>query len=252
MKHDFEDVEVKRNAVQILESQLRKRRNPCIISTGAMTDPYIHLDEELQITRQCLEVIEKYGFGVAIQTKSTGIMRDIDLLYSINAKAKCVVQTTLTTFDEDLCKIIEPKVSTSNQRFEVLKIMQKAEIPTMVWLTPILPFINDTEENLRGLLDYCIDAGVRGIITWGFGTTMREGSRDYFYKSLDKHFPGVKKRYMETFGDNYQCKSPNNYRLWNIYKDVCSRNNIMYKAEDVFKYMYRFNSNVTQMSIFDD
>ena len=251
MKHDFEDIEVKRNAVQILESQPRRKKNPCMIGTGAMTDPYIHLEEEMQTTRQCLELIERYGFGLAIQTKSNRIMRDIDLLYSINVKAKCVVQMTMTTYDEDLCRIIEPDVSTTAERFEVLKIMQKAEIPTVVWLTPILPFINDSVENLRGILDYCVQAGVRGIITWGFGTTMRDGSRDYFYKKLDEFFPEMKQKYIKTFGSNYVCDSPNNSRLWSIYKDVCSRNGIIYKTNDVFKDMYRLEQKRTQMTLFD-
>ena len=178
-------------------------------------------------------------------------MRDIDLLYSINAKAKCVVQITLTTFDDELCKIIEPDVSTTAERFEVLKIMQKAEIPTVVWLTPILPFINDTEENLRGLLDYCIKAGVHGIITWGFGTTMREGSREHFYNKLDEHFPGVKQIYIETFGNSYECKSPNNPQLWSIYKDICKQNGIYYKVNDVFEDIYRFELKEPQMSLFE-
>ena len=252
MKHDFEDIEVKRNAVKIFEQQLSRKRYPCMIATGAMTDQYIHLEEDLQTTRQCLELISQYGFGVAIQTKSARIMRDIDLLYTINAKAKCVVQMTLTTYDEDLCKMIEPNVSTTAERFEVLKIMQNAEIPTVVWLCPILPFINDTEENLRGILDYCIDAGVRGIMAWGFVTTMREGSREHFYKKLDEHFPGIKQKYIETYGDSYECRSPNNSRLWNIYKNVCAKAGIMFKVSDVFKYINRFEQKGGQISLFNN
>ena len=186
MNHDFEDIEIKRNAVQILESQLRRKRNLGMIGTGAMCDPYIHLEEELKLTRQCLEIIERHGFGLAILTKSNRILRDIDILQKINAKSKCVVQMTMTTFDEDLCRLIEPDVSTTAERFEVLKTMQKVGIPTVVWITPILPFINDTEENLRGLLDYCVRAGVRGIITCSFGTTMRDGSREYFYRKIGR------------------------------------------------------------------
>jgi DNA repair photolyase len=251
MKHDFEDIEVKRNAVEILESQIRRKRQPCIITTGAMTDPYIHLEEELKITRQCLEVIEKRSYvGVAIQTKSSRIMRDIDLLYGINAKTKCVVQMTLTTHDEDLCRIIEPDVSTTAERFEVLKTMQKAEIPTVVWLSPILPFINDTEENLRGLLDYCVRAGVRGLINFGFGTTMREGSREYFYKKLDEHFPGMKQKYIETYGNAYECSSPNHKKLWAIFREVCQKHGIMHNINDVFKYMSRFEAKQEQLSLF--
>jgi DNA repair photolyase len=177
-------------------------------------------------------------------------MRDIDLLYSINAKAKCVVQMTLTTLDEDLCRILEPDVSTTAERVEVLKILQKAEIPTVVWLTPILPFINDSEKNLRGLLDYCIDAGVRGIVNFGFGTTMREGSREYFYSKLDEYFPGMKEKYIKKFGNSYECPSPNSAKLWRIYSDICQQNGIMYKVNDVFKYLNKYESAYGQMSMF--
>ena len=250
MKHDFEDIEIKRDAAGILEKQLRKRRYPCMITTGAMCDPYIHLEEKLQITRSCLEVIERRGFGLAILTKSDRIMRDIDLLYTINTKAKCVVQMTLTTFDEDLCRILEPNVSTTAERFAVLETMRKAEIPTVVWLDPSLPFINDSEENLRGLLDYCVCAKVRAIVCFGFGTTMREGSRDYYYKKLDEHFPGLKDKYIQTFGGSYECRSPNNSKLMRIFREECHKHGIIYRQSDAFKYINRFESRIGQMSLF--
>ena len=250
MHHDFEDIEVKQNAVQILEKQLRGKRQRCMIGTGAMCDPYIHLEDELQITRQCLELIDKYEFGLAIQTKSARIMRDIDLLYSINTKAKCVVQMTLTTFDEDLCRILEPQVSTTAERFAVLETMRKAEIPTVVWLCPILPFINDTEENLRGLLDYCIRAKIRGILCFGFGTTMREGSREYFYKKLDEHFPGMKQKYIKTFGNSYECRSPNHPRLMEIFRNECRKHGILYQPNDVFGYLNKYESRFRQTTMF--
>ena len=251
MKHDFEDIEVKLGAVQILESQLARRRKPCIIGTGAMSDPYIHLEEELQITRQCLKLIERYGFGIAIQTKSARILRDIDLLKAINKKTKCVVQTTLTTFDEDLCRIIEPDVSTTAERFAMLETMRDAGISTVVWLSPILPFINDTEQNLRGLLDYCIRAKVRGIISFGFGTTMREGSREYFYRKLDEHFPGMKQKYIQAFGSSYVCPSPEDVRLQNIFRSECRRYGILCYPDDVFADMYRFETKEQQLTLFD-
>ena len=251
MQHNFEDIEIKRDAARILEEQLKRRRKPCMIGTGAMCDPYIHLEEELRITRQCLELIERYGFGLAIQTKSARILRDTDLLRSINAKTKCVVQITLTTYDEDLCRIIEPNVSTTAERLAALEAMRDAGIPTVVWLDPILPFINDTEENLRGILDYCIRARVRGIICFGFGTTMREGSRDYFYKKLDEHFPGMKQRYIKTFGGSYECLSPNNDRLTEIFRDECRRHEILFKPEDVFGYLHKFETKELQMTLFE-
>jgi DNA repair photolyase len=251
MNHDFEDIEIKRNAARILESQLARKRAPCMIGTGSMCDPYIHLEEELQITRECLKLIEEYGFGLTVLTKSARITRDIDVLRSINAKTKCVVQMTLTTFDEDLCRIIEPDVSATAERFSVLETMRESGIPTVVWLSPILPFINDTGENLRGLLDYCVRAKVRGIVCFGFGTTMREGSRDYFYGKLDEHFPGMKQRYVREFGNSYECRSPNHSALMNIFSAECKKHGILHRPEDVFRYMYEFESNKGQMSFFD-
>ena len=251
MKHDFEDIEIKRDAVRILQEQLKRKRKPCMIGTGAMCDPYIHLEEEMQITRQCLELVEQYGFGLTIQTKSARILRDLDILKAINDKTKCVVQVTLTTYDEDLCRIIEPNVSTTAERFTVLEIMKGAGIPTVVWLDPILPFINDTEENLCGILDYCVRARVQGIICFGFGTTMREGSRDYFYKKLDEHFPAKKQKYMQTFGNSYECLSPNNVHLWDIFRDECRRNNILYHPNEVFAYLRKFDTKEQQLPLFE-
>ena len=251
MKHDFEDIEIKRDAVRILEEQLKRKRKPGMIGTGAMCDPYIHLEEELQITRQCLKLIERYGFGLAIQTKSARILRDMDILQAINEKTKCVTQITLTTYNEDLCRIIEPDVSTTAEHYAVLVSMRDAGIPTVVWLDPILPFINDTEKNLRGILDYCVRAKVRGIICFGFGTTMREGSRDYFYKKLDEHFPGMKQKYIQTFSGSYECLSPNNALLTEIFQEECRRNDILYRPNDVFTYLRNFEKKEQQLSLFE-
>jgi len=250
MKHDFEDIEVKRNAVKILEAELTRKRKPCMISTGAMCDPYIHLEDELRLTRECLKVIERCGFGLAILTKSSRIMRDIDLLTAINNKTKCVVQLTLTTFDEDLCRIIEPNVSTTTERFAVLESMRDAGIPTVVWLDPILPFINDTDENLIGILDYCVRAKVHGIVCFAMGTTMRDGSREHFYGKLDEHFPWVKQQYIRTYGNSYECISPNNHRLMEIFRDTCRTHKILYRIDDVFSYLRKFEKKEQQMSLF--
>ena len=169
INHPFEDIEVKRNAPELLEQALRSKRKKCMIGTGSMCDPYMHCEEELCLTHRCLEMIDRYGYGLAIQTKSDRILRDLNLLKHINQQAKCVVQMTLTTYDEDLCRILEPNVCTTKRRFEVLEIMRENGIPTVVWMTPILPFINDTPENINGLLDYCVRSGVYGIITFGMG-----------------------------------------------------------------------------------
>lgn len=251
--HRFEDIEVKINAPELLESRLKGKRNKCMIGTGAMCDPYMHCEEELKITKRCLEIIDKYGFGVAIQTKSDRILRDIDILDSINKKSKAVVQITLTTYDDELSKIIEPNVCCTSDRFKVLKEMQKRNIPTVVWLTPILPFINDTEENIKGILNYCVDAGVKGIIIWNMGVTLREGDREYFYDALDKNFPGLKRKYHMKYGNSYEVISDNNEQLMKIFYDTCKNNGIISKPDDVFNYMREFPENNTyeQMTLWD-
>ena len=220
MNHDFEDIEVKQNAPQLLEKALASKRKKCMIGTGAMCDPYMHCERQLGLTRQCLEIIQRYGFGLAVQTKSSDILRDLDLLQAINKKAKCVVQTTLTTFDEDLCRILEPNVSTTRERFEMLQVMAAADIPTVVWLSPFLPWINDTEENLRGLLDCCVQAGVRGVICFGIGVTMRQGNREYFYQKLDQHFPGLRQRYHRRYGMDYVLTSDQSPGLMKLLRTV--------------------------------
>lgn len=240
MNHDFEDVEVKINVPQLLEAVLRRKRRKCMIGTGAMSDPYIELENEIRNTRKCLELIQSYGFGLAIQTKSTRILRDLDLLKAINDRTKCVVQMTLTTYDEDLCKIIEPNVSTTQERFEVLKIMRDHGIPTIVWLCPILPYINDTEENIRGILDYCIEAEVKGILCFGMGLTLRQGNREYFYHKLDEHFPGLKAHYIAKYGNSYQVNSPNSGKLMSLIRQICQSHNIIYEVDQCFNYLQRF------------
>ena len=222
-----------------------------MIGTGAMCDPYMHIEEKLCLTRQCLELIDKYEFGVAIQTKSERILRDIDLLKSINMKAKAVVQMTLTTYDEKLCKILEPNVSTTRERFEVLMECKKAGIPTVVWLSPILPFINDTEENIREILKYCVQAGVKGIICFDMGVTLRDGDREYFYHALDKYFPGMKLKYIKNYGNAYELSSPESKRLMEIFREVCKVNGIMYDVEECFRYLNEFPEKYVQQSLFD-
>ena len=249
--HPFEDIEVKRNAPELLEKALRSKRKKCMIGTGAMSDPYMHCEEELRLTRKCLEIIHKYGFGAAIQTKSDRILQDIDLLDEINRSAKCVVQITLTTYDDGLCSILEPNVCNTKRRIEVLEMMQERGIPTVVWLTPVLPFINDTEENITSIVNECVRVGVKGVIDFGMGLTLREGDREYYYAALDKYFPGMKARYIQRYGNAYELPSPKAKELTAVYKRICKDNNIMSTPEECFRYMRELPERQTQMSIFD-
>ena len=247
MQHDFEDIEIKVNAREVLEEKLKKKRNKCMIKTGAMSDPYIHLEENLLQTRKCLEIISKYGFGVSIQTKSSRILRDIDLLKEINEKSKCVVEITITTYDDELCKILEPAVSTSSERFEVLQKLKDAGIPTIVWLSPILPFINDTEENVTRIVEKCSEIGVHGMMFFNAGVTMREGNREYFYEKLDKYFPNLKEKYHKAYGNNYILKSPNNNKLSDLFYKLCKEKNMMCNSEEIFKYLSEFPSDPSSL-----
>ena len=249
--HPFEDIEVKQNAPELLEKTLKSKRKKCMIGTGAMSDPYMHCEEKLELTRKCLKIILENGFGVAVQTKSDRILRDIDLLSEINRSAKCVVQMTLTTYDDDLCRIIEPNVCNTKRRIEVLEEMQKRGIPTIVWITPILPFINDTEDNIRAILNECVRVGVKGIIDFGMGLTLREGDREYYYAALDRHFPGMKERYIKMYGNAYELPSPNAKALKEILRRICEDNGILSTPEACFGFMQELPDKYHQMSVFD-
>ena len=252
MEHDFEDIEIKANAIELLEKALKRKRTKCMLGTGSMTDPYIPLESEIGNVRKALSLADQYGFGFTLITKSNRILRDLDLLKSINAKTKCVVQMTLTTYDEDLCKKLEPNVSTTRERFEVLKELHHAGIPTVVWLCPILPFINDTEENIIGILNYCMEAKVYGIICFGMGMTLREGSREYFYRQLDQLFPHMKEKYIRTFGSQYELNSPRSRSLMRLFHQICSEKGIVHDNRQIFEYLNTFEekSNYVQLSLF--
>nr|WP_330361233.1 radical SAM protein [Butyrivibrio sp. AD3002] len=249
--HPFEDIEVKQNAPELLEQALRSKRKKCMIGTGAMSDPYMHCEKELLLTRRCLEIILENGFGAAVQTKSDLILRDIDLLSEINRSAKCVVQITLTTYDDELCKILEPNVCNTKRRIEVLEMMRERGIPTVVWLTPILPFINDTKENIEAILNECVRTGVKGIIDFGMGLTLREGDREYYYAALDKNFPGIKEKYIKRYGNAYELPSPNSKELKALFRNICKENNILSTPKECFEFIQEMPDKYKQMSLFD-
>ena len=248
--HPFEDIEVKQNAPELLQKALRAKRKKCMIGTGSMSDPYMHCEEKLRLTRKCLEIILANGFGAAVLTKSDRILQDIDLLSEINRSAKCVVQMTLTTFDDALCKIVEPNVCNTRRRIEALGQMQERGIPTVVWLTPILPFLNDTEENLMAILEVCVRTGVKGIINFGMGLTLREGNREYYYAALDRHFPGLKERYIKRYGNAYELPSPKARELTGLFQNICQSHGILSTPDDCFQFIQAMPEKYTQMSLF--
>ena len=250
--HEFEDIEVKQNAPELLEEALSKKRKRCMIGTGSMGDPYIPIEKELGLMRRCLEIIDRYNFGSTLITKSDLVLRDLDILTRINNKTKAVVQMTLTTADDELCRKIEPGVCPTSRRFEVLCACRDTGIPTVVWFSPLLPFINDTQENIDGIIDYCSRAGVKAILCFGIGLTLREGNREYFYKALDRYFPGLKDRYIKTFGYNYEASSPRAHELYIYLKERCRQNKIMLGTDNIFKWIEEFpERDPIQPSLFD-
>lgn len=253
MEHAFEDIEVKKNCLELLDRELGSRRNQAMVSTGSMTDPYLPLEKHLKYTRASLELIEKHGFGAAVLTKSSLVLRDLDIIRKIHAATRFVLEMTLTTIDEDLCRILEPHVATTRERAEVLFQFRDEGIPTVVWLSPILPFINDTEENLVGLLELCKEAKVKAIMWFGAGLTLRSGNREFFYQALDRHFPGLKEKYTATYGEACSILSPNNRELSALLAAFCQKHGIIYEPPQVFTYLNLFEEKIkpVQLSFFD-
>lgn len=251
MNHIFEDIEVKENAPELLEAALKSRRKKGMIGTGAMGDPYIPLERDLRITRRCLEIIRNQGFGGTVLTKSDLILRDLELFREINRRAKAVVQITLTTLDDNLSRLIEPNVCPSSRRVEVLREFQKAGIPTVVWFCPVLPFLTDKRENILSILDSCRDTGVKGVIWYGPGLTLRDGDREYFYARLDRHFPGLKEVYIRTYAGAYEVNSPNARELDRLFHETCEKYGLWHDNDRIFSYLHTLEEKEQQLSFFD-
>lgn len=249
INHIFEDVEVKENALALLEKALKAKRRRCMIGTGSMTDPYIPVEEELRLTRGALELICQYGFGATVHTKSDRVLRDLDILTKIQEQSKAVVQITLTTYGDGLCRILEPNVSPTSRRVAALKQFRDAGVPTVVWLAPILPYINDTRENIEGLLECCIEAGVKGILCFNMGLTLREGNREYFYTQLDLHFPGLKGQYIREYANSYEVNSPKNRELMQLFHETCEKAGILHDNRQIFRYLHAFEEKEKELQI---
>lgn len=249
---NFEDIEVKENAIEQLDTALRHKRKKCMIGMGAMCDPYMPLEKEIRLTRKALEAIDSHGFGATLITKSDLCLRDLDLMMSINNRSKFVLQMTLTTSDDDLCRIIEPGACPTSARVRALRMLHSAGIPTVVWLSPILPFINDTDENISQLVEMCHSAGVYGILNFGMGLTLREGNREYFYEQLDRHFPSLKMKYISTYGSLYGVNSPRNNELQALFHRKCEEYGIVHDNTEIFKFLSTYEENAEeQLSLLD-
>ena len=253
MTHDFSDVEIKPNAPELLESALRRKRSKCMITTGAAGEPYPAAEAERELTRRCLEVIDRYGFGLSVQTKSDLILRDLPLLESINRKSRCIVQIQLTAADPELSGKLEPGAASPARRAEVLYAMRDAGIPTVVCVTPILPFINDTMENASAIMEYCVRAEIYGLQTTGSGFVLKKGGRPAFEKMLDERFPGMKERYRETFQDEEEFISPNAGKVLSYMRTTCESFHIENDPARLFTWLHAFRDRQAgeQLNLFD-
>ncbi len=248
---NFDKVRAKKDAIQIITNELRKKRKKGVIGTGAMSDPYNPFEKEMMLTREALNKINNFNFGIAIATKSDLVLRDIDILKKIKSHSPTLIKITITTFDDELCKKIEPNVCVTSKRFQAIKELSNNGIFTGILLMPILPFINDNEENIIQIVRKAHECGAKFIFAYGMGLTLRGNQREYFYNSLIEKFPNknIVAKYKDVFGNQYECASINHKRLWYVFRNECEKLDILYKMEDIIL-AYKSNYGNNQISWF--
>ncbi len=243
---EFDKVRAKKNALEILERDLKSKRKKGVIGMGAMSDTYNPFEKKLEITRNALKLIDKYHFGVAVSTKSDLITRDIDIFKSIMKHSPVITKLTITSSDDELCKIIEPNVSTSSQRFAAIKQLTENGVYSGVLLMPILPFILDTPENILSIIDKTYESGGKFIYP-GFGVTLRQNQRTWYYYALDKHFKGLRQKYVDMYGKSYGCTIPDYEKISSLFKERCEKLGILYRMKDIIS-DYKKGYNEEQLS----
>ncbi|OOM81258.1 radical SAM protein [Clostridium sp. BL-8] len=245
---NFDVVRAKENALALINKELKSKKRTGVIGTGAMSDPYNPFEREYKLTRGALELINTYGFGVSLITKSDLVIRDIDILKKIKSHSPVLVKITITTSSDELCKKIEPNVAVSSKRFSAIKELSENGIFVGILLMPVLPFLEDDEENIRSIVKQAYENGAKFIFP-AFGVTLRQNQREWYYKKLDEKFPGIKQKYIKQFGNNYECYSPKAKQLWNLFKEDCERYGIVYKMSDIIK-AYKKGYEKDQLSLF--
>lgn len=248
---DFDRVRAKENALLTIRNDLRRKVRTGVVGTGAMSDPYNPFEKDLLLTRHALELIDAFNFGAAIATKSTLLVRDLDILQTIQEHSPVLCKITVTTSDDALAKKIEPGAPSSSQRFAMIDTLSQAGIFTGILLMPVLPWLEDSEENIRSLVRFAHQSGARFIYAT-FGMTLRGNQRDWYYSCLEKLFPGqgLSDRYRRQYGYQYECRSPHASRLWKLFTQECERYRILYRMKDIIS-AYRKKYQMTQLGIFD-
>jgi DNA repair photolyase len=229
---NFDQIHAKQDALRIIRDDLLKKRRRGVVATGAMSDPYNPCEKELKLTRNALELLNAYHFGAAIATKSTLIARDINIFKDIQKHSPVLIKITITTAEDNLCRLVEPKAPLSSERFNAVKLLSDNGIYTGILMMPILPFIEDTEENIINIVRFAKENGARFIYP-AIGMTLRAGNREYYYEKLDRYFPGVKEKYIKKYDEQYNCTPPKARKLWNIFAEECNRLNLRYNMKDI-------------------
>lgn len=247
---NFDQVKGKENALEILEKELQTKRSKGVIGIGSMSDTYNPFEEKKKLTRGALQLILKYNFGVAIDTKSDRILRDLDLLKAINHQNNVIVKFTITTAKDDLSRLIEPYASLPSQRLAAIKELSANGIFVGIMMNPVLPFLTDNEESIKELVRLAYTSGAKFIHTY-MGMTLRENQRDYYYKALDNAFPGLKNRYIKYYGNSYNCIVPNAKKLYEVFVEECQKYGILYDMKDIIKSYKKKNIKEEQLKLFD-
>ena len=247
---DFDRVRAKGNALSLIERELKSKRKKGVVGTGAMSDPYNPFERDHMLTRGALELLNRYGFGVAIATKSDLIVRDLDILKKISEHSPVLIKISITTADDILCSKIEPNVSSAKDRFKAIKELSREGIFVGILLMPVLPFIEDNEDNISKIIDLANQSGAKFIYP-AFGVTLRQNQREWYYEKLDQLFPSVKDKYIKNYGSAYECRSPEAKGLWRLFQNKCNEYGILYKMADIVtEYKKPYES--TQLSLFGE
>lgn len=246
---NFDVPKGKENALILLENELSKKKDKGVIGIGSMSDTYNPFEKEYEQTRGALKIISKYNFGVSIDTKSDMILRDIDLLKEINLKNNVIVKFTITTSSDELSKMIEPNVCVSSKRFQAIKILSDNGIFAGIMMNPVLPFITDSEENIKKIVKLAHESGAKFIHTY-MGMTLRENQRDYYFKKLDILFPSLKDKYIKYYGERYNCVVPDYKRLYKVFTDECDKYGILYNMKDIISAYKKSIKTNEQISLF--
>lgn len=246
---DFDHIKAKENALELLRDELRRKVRPAFVGMGSMSDPYNRFEKELELTRKALMLIHAYECGVAVCTKSDLILRDGDLYKDIQAQAPVICKLTVTTMDETLARKLEPGAAAPQARMAAVEGLSGQGIFSGILLMPVLPFLEDSEENVLSVVDAAAAAGAKFVYPY-FGVTCRDRQRAYFYQEMDKKFPGVREQYERRFGERYQCTSPKAKQLWTVFSERCKEKGLLYEMRHIISAAKLPYLN-TQMTLFD-